>query len=72
MSNRIDFYQPTQDEMTIPAGRLAVFLDGQLCPFLEVTEIIRAPFPEFGYATLKYNTYCQGKGSGGGAHGSVR
>ncbi|HEG43862.1 MAG TPA: hypothetical protein ENH94_07435 [Phycisphaerales bacterium] len=55
MSNRIDFYQPIQDEMTIPVGRLAVFLEGQLCPFLETIEIVRAPFPEFGYAKFKYN-----------------
>ncbi len=61
MSNRIDFYQPTQDEMTIPAGRLAIFLDGRLCPFLEVLEIVRAPFPEFGYTKFRYNTAgCEG------------
>lgn len=56
MSNRIDYYQPAQDDMTIPAGRLAVFLDGQLCSLLETIEIVRAPFPEFGYAKFKYNT----------------
>ena len=69
MSNRIDFYQPTQDEMAIPAGRLAVFLDGQLCPFLETIEIVRASFPEFGYAKFKYNTSgCEGLETVDGEH----
>lgn len=54
-SNRIDFFQAEQIQMAVAAGRPAVFLDGRLCPFLEVAEIVRASSPEFGRAKLRYN-----------------
>lgn len=55
MSNRIDFFQPEYTNMTLPAGRPVVFVDGQLCPFLEVDSVVRAADPEFGWAKLVYN-----------------
>ncbi len=43
--------------------------DERLCPFLEIIEIVRAPFPEFGYAKFKYNTSgCEGLETVDGEH----
>ena len=56
MSNRIDFFGPEQMQLAVPAGKPQVFLEGRLCPFLEVSEIVRASDPGFGWARLTYNT----------------
>ncbi len=56
MSNRIDFFGPEQMQLAVPAGKPQVFLEGQLCPFLEVSEIVRASDPGFSRARLTYNT----------------
>jgi hypothetical protein len=55
MSNRIDFFQPEYINMALPAGRPVVFVDGQICPFLEVDSVVRAADPEFGWVKLIYN-----------------
>jgi hypothetical protein len=55
MSNRIDFYQPEQRQLALPAGSLSIFVDGMLCPTLELTEIVRGGWPEFSWAKLVYN-----------------
>ena len=55
MSNRIDFFQPKYTDMTLPASKPVVFVNGQLCPFLEVESVIRAADPEFSWAKLVYN-----------------
>jgi len=52
MSNRVDFYQSQKDELSIAAGRVEVFYDGSLCSQLKLVEIVRANWPEFGWAKL--------------------
>lgn len=56
MSNRIDFFQSKQTQLSLPAGYVSILIDGTLCPVLEVIEIIRNGWPEFGWAKLAYNT----------------
>jgi len=55
MTNRIDFFEPTNTELALPAASAAVFVDGGLCPYLEVLEITRAGWPDFGRARLAVN-----------------
>ena len=52
MSNRIDYCNRLQSRLAIPSGRPVVFIDGRLCEFLEVAEIVRAGNREFGGAKL--------------------
>jgi hypothetical protein len=54
MSNRIDFFQPEQKSMTIPAYRVSVLIDGVVCPFLEPIEIVQSPWPDFSRAKLTF------------------
>ena len=56
MSNRIDFFQSRQTRLSLPAGYVSILVNGTLCPALEVIEIIRSGWPEFGWAKLAYNT----------------
>ena len=56
MSNRIDFFQSDQTQLAIPAATVSVWLDGSLCPYLEVIEIVRGGWPEFSWARLRYNS----------------
>ena len=56
MSNRIDFFQPQQNELAIPASSVSVSLDGQLCPFLAVAQISLAANPDFACAKLIYHS----------------
>jgi len=56
MSNYVDFYQAEAGTLAIPAARAMLFVDGHMCTFLEVVEIVRAGYPEFGWAKLIYNT----------------
>ncbi len=55
MSNRIDFFQPQQNQLAIPASNVSVSLDGQLCPFLTVVQISMAANPDFSCAKLIYH-----------------
>ena len=55
MSNRIDFFQPQQNQLAIPASNVSVLLDGQLCSFLAVTQISMGANPDFSYAKLICN-----------------
>lgn len=55
MLNRVDFYQGECKDLAIPAGRCEVFVEDEICPFLEAVEIVRAGWPEFGWAKLRYN-----------------
>jgi len=55
MSNRIDFFQSAQTRLAIPVASVSILLDGVLCPELEPIEIVRGPWPEFGWARLGYN-----------------
>lgn len=55
MSNRIDFYQPAEQGLSAPAGRVCVYVEGTLCPVLEVLEIERGGWGRFGRARMSYN-----------------
>jgi hypothetical protein len=55
MSNTIDFFQSEQKQLSLPAASLSILVDGNLCPDLEVVEIVRSGWPEFGWAKLAYN-----------------
>jgi hypothetical protein len=59
MSNTIDFFQSEQTQLSLAAAYVSVLLDGTLCPNLEVIEIIRSGWPEFGWAKLAYNPAAQ-------------
>ncbi|HUV64195.1 MAG TPA: hypothetical protein VMW24_09865, partial [Sedimentisphaerales bacterium] len=54
MSNRIDFYQSEQTQLALPAASVSIFVDGVLCPTLELMEIVRSGWPEFSWAKLAY------------------
>ena len=55
MSNRIEFYQSEQTTLALPASRACVLLDGAANPGLEPLEIVRAGWPEFGWASIAFN-----------------
>lgn len=55
MSSTIDLFQPEYDRLSLPAAVTTVFIDGTLCEDLEVTEIVRSGWPEFGRARFAYN-----------------
>ncbi len=55
MSNRIDFFQSAQTQLALPAATVSISIDGSLCPILELLEIVRGGWPEFGRARLSYN-----------------
>jgi len=55
MSNRIDFFQSAQTELAVAAATTSILVDGQLCPWLELIEIVRDGWPAFSWARLAYN-----------------
>lgn len=55
MSNRVDFFQSAQTQLALPPASTAIFLDGVLCPYLELLEIVRSDWPKFNWARLVYN-----------------
>jgi hypothetical protein len=55
MSNRIDVYIPQNEALAVSAVGMEVELEGCLCPFLEPLELVRAEYPEFSWAKLRYN-----------------
>ena len=55
MSNRIDFFQSSQTQAALPATSASIWIDGMLCPSLELVEIVRGDWPEFSWARLVYN-----------------
>jgi hypothetical protein len=59
MSNAIDYFQSEQTQLSLPAAYVSVLVDGKLCPNLEVIEIVRSGWPEFGRAKLAYNPAAQ-------------
>ena len=63
MSNRIDFYQSEQTQLALPAASVSIFVDGVLCPTLELIEIVRSGWPEFSWAKLAYNPAAHAPGS---------
>ncbi len=63
MSNRIDFYQSEQTQLAIPPASVSIFVDGVLCPILELKEIVRSGWPEFSWAKLAYNPSAYASGS---------
>jgi hypothetical protein len=55
MSNRIDFFQSEQTSLALPAASVSIFVDGMLCPDLELIEIVRSGWPDFSRARFTYN-----------------
>jgi hypothetical protein len=55
MSNRVDFFQSDKTQLTLPSVTTVIFLDGVLCPYLELYEIVHGDWPEFNWARLVYN-----------------
>jgi len=55
MSNKIDFFQSEQRQLSLPAAFVSILVDGILCPELEPVKIVRSGWPEFGWAKLAYN-----------------
>jgi len=55
MSNRIDFFQSQQKTLAVPAAYVSVFVDGTLCPDLELIDIVRYGWPHFSRARFRYN-----------------
>jgi hypothetical protein len=55
MSNRVDFFQSGETSLAVPGTSVSVLVDGLLCPYLEVVEIVRDDWPEFSWARLVYN-----------------
>ncbi|MBA7624635.1 hypothetical protein ES703_32046 [subsurface metagenome] len=56
MSNRVDFFQSDQTQLAFPSATVSILLDGSLCPYLELIEIVRCGWPEFSWARLAYNS----------------
>ena len=59
MSNTIDYFQSEQKQLSLPATYVSVLVEGKLCPDLEVIEIVRSGWPEFGRAKFTYNPAAQ-------------
>jgi len=55
MGNRVDFFQPSEDRLAVPASNVLVFFDSVLCPHLEPIALVRGCWPEFSWATLAYD-----------------
>jgi len=55
MTNRVDLFQPDKNELAIPAGGAFAFIEGRLCPYLEVIEIVQDGTGDYGSARLMYN-----------------
>jgi hypothetical protein len=55
MTNRADLFQPEKSELAIPAGGAFAFIEGGLCPYLEVIEIVQDGTGDYGSARLRYN-----------------
>ncbi len=55
MTNRVDLFQPERSELAVPAGAAFAFIEGRLCPYLEVVEIVQAGRLDFGMARMMYN-----------------
>ncbi|TFG49040.1 MAG: hypothetical protein E4H40_03610, partial [Candidatus Brocadiia bacterium] len=55
VTNRVDFFRAETAGLALPGAGFAVHVEGALCPCLEVVEIVRDGWPEFGRAKLRYN-----------------
>jgi hypothetical protein len=55
MLNRVDFFQAEETHLALPAAGVAVLLDGSICPYLQVLEIVREDWPQFSWARLSVN-----------------
>lgn len=59
MTNRTEYFTGRGNTMSLPAASAAVYLDGVMSPYIEPVEIIRAGWPEFGSATLRFRLSSQ-------------
>ena len=55
MSNCIEFYSSEQLDVMIPAGVPVVYINGSVCGIMSVGKVVKASFPEFGWAQLHYD-----------------
>jgi len=55
MSNRIDFFQSSRAQLSLPGAVVSILVDGSLCPYLQLVEIVRGDWPEFSWTRLTYN-----------------
>jgi len=55
MSNRIDFFQSAQTQMSLCCAAVSVLLENSPCPYLEPVEVVRGGWPGFSWARLLYN-----------------
>jgi hypothetical protein len=68
MENAADLFHPEYASLALPAGTMAVFVDEALCDDLELVEIVRAGWPDFGWATLAYHPERHGDGGSPSYH----
>lgn len=54
MSNSVEFFQPQNSHLAVGAICPSVYLDGQLCDFLDVQSITLAAQPQFNQAVLSF------------------
>ncbi|MBN1508740.1 MAG: hypothetical protein JW955_17965 [Sedimentisphaerales bacterium] len=59
MTNTIDLFVPEYASLALPAGTVAVFVDGALCGDLEPVEIVRAGWPQFSRAVLRATSHLE-------------
>ena len=55
MSNKIDFFQSEQKQLALPGAAVSILLEGLLCPYLELIEIVRSDWPDFSWARFMFN-----------------
>ncbi len=55
MSNTTELFQPDYRRLAVPAATVVARIDGDLREDLEVVEIVRSTWPEFGWTRLLYN-----------------
>ena len=55
MSNSVDYFAAEETALSVPVGRCVVYVDGMLCPYLEVIEIVRTSGAGYGLTRLLYN-----------------
>jgi hypothetical protein len=55
MSSRVDVYRDEMRGLAVAASKAIVYVEGRLCPQLEVRRIVRSPGPEYGWVVVVYN-----------------
>jgi hypothetical protein len=53
MTHIAEAFSTEYDSLAVPSGRVEVFVEGALCEGLELVEMVRAAWPDFGRASLR-------------------